>query len=50
MTRTQYRMCERKQRYRSESEATKVGRRRGVRLRVYCCPLCDGYHLTKDVG
>ena len=42
--------CSRKKRYGTMSEAeryaAKYELRRGVRLRIYRCPVCGGYHLT----
>jgi len=49
--RAMYGQCERKRRYRSEHEASVaascVRMRRGTNLRVYSCPYCGGWHLTK---
>jgi len=46
-----YRQCLKKARYRSEHEARLFANRgenkRGVRLRVYECPICGGWHITK---
>ncbi len=46
-----YRERTKKVRYRDEFEAAKEAKRcadiRGVPLRVYPCPECRGYHLTK---
>lgn len=43
--------CKRKVRYGTERKALRVADRRfrkvGVELRVYSCPLCQGFHLTK---
>lgn len=43
--------CKSKRRYPSEKFAEKVARRatrqRGLALRVYPCPLCQGWHITK---
>lgn len=48
-----YRMCERKERYRSQSEAYRkanaIFQKRGTKLHCYYCGLCHGYHLTKRV-
>jgi len=49
----EYRMCRRKDRYRSQGEANaKIGIIRNVRpeenLRAYYCPYCEGWHLTND--
>lgn len=44
--------CLRKKRYRTEGRAKKVKKwseaEHGVKLRVYYCPHCFGYHLTKE--
>ena len=44
------RACSRKKRYgtmhEAERYAAKYELRRGVRLRIYRCPVCGGYHLT----
>ncbi len=46
------RMCLSKKVYWTETEArTKADRceaKRGVKLRVYHCPVCNQYHLTKQ--
>lgn len=46
------RQCVKKVRYNYESHAKKVAKNvfktRGVKLRVYMCPKCLGYHLTKS--
>lgn len=43
-------MCFKKKRYHSlklaERVADKVFAERKVGLRAYCCPVCNGYHLT----
>lgn len=43
--------CKSKRRYSTEQLADKVAARatsqRGLALRVYCCPLCQGWHITK---
>ena len=43
-------MCE-KQRYESQKQAIRAvlsySRKRGVALRVYRCPLCKAWHLTR---
>ena len=45
--------CESKQRYDSPTEAEKqvkvARRKRDQRLRVYRCPHCMGWHLTKKL-
>jgi hypothetical protein len=33
----------------AQESADYVWRKRGVRLRVYSCPYCAGYHLTSDL-
>lgn len=42
-----YDSCLSKVRYRSESQAQAAANRRPIGLRIYQCPLCHGYHLTK---
>lgn len=49
-----YSQCGKKTRYRSEHEArvhaNNAETRRGVKLRVYGpCPVCNGWHITKNV-
>jgi hypothetical protein len=43
--------CKNKRRYPSEPFADQVAaratRQRGLALRVYACPLCQGWHITK---
>lgn len=43
--------CSTKKRYPDEKVATKIankkGYERGVKLRVYGCTLCGGWHMTK---
>lgn len=43
--------CKNKRRYPSEAFAQRVAdhatRQRGLALRVYPCPLCQGFHITK---
>ncbi|MCM1260559.1 MAG: hypothetical protein NC222_06350 [Staphylococcus sp.] len=43
--------CLRKKRYKSMQQAediiNKISKRRSTKLRVYLCPKCLGYHLTK---
>lgn len=43
--------CKNKRRYHSEALAEQVAKRatrqRGLALRVYQCPLCQGWHITK---
>lgn len=50
--RTKYFSCRRKKRYATHSEATRkakrAGMKRGVKLRVYFCNFCGGFHLTKQ--
>jgi hypothetical protein len=50
MPRGTRRMCYRKHRYHSELDARlkamEIEQRRSVRLGVYRCPLCNGWHLT----
>jgi len=50
--RVRKRMCTSKKRYRDHNEAISSGQtataRRGTTLRVYECPWCDGFHLTKE--
>jgi hypothetical protein len=41
-------MCLRKVRYQSEGAALVAALRRPVGLRIYFCPLCMGWHLTKQ--
>lgn len=45
-------MCFRKKRYRdkwfADRLALKRGKERNVRLKVYLCPICHGYHLAKN--
>lgn len=47
-----YRECIKKKRYRSLKLANEIAaqalKSRGVNLRVYGCPYCNGYHLTKQ--
>lgn len=44
--------CTGKTRYRDHAEATRIRQRRereaGHGLRVYDCPFCQGFHLTKQ--
>jgi len=46
------RMCYRKHRFHSELDARlkamEIEQRRSVRLRVYRCPLCGGWHLSSN--
>lgn len=46
-----YKMCTRKRRYHSrldaELNADRLMRDNGLTLRVYKCPLCHGWHLSK---
>ena len=49
-----YRQCGKKVRYKSEHEArvhaNNAETKRGVKLRVYGpCPVCNGWHITKNV-
>ena len=49
-----YRQCGKKARYKSEHEArvhaNNAETKRGVKLRVYGpCPVCKGWHITKNV-
>lgn len=50
MPRGTRRMCYRKHRFHSELDARlkamEIEQRRSVRLGVYKCPLCKGWHLT----
>ena len=50
MPRGTRRMCYRKRRFHSELDARlkamEIEQRRSVRLGVYKCPLCKGWHLT----
>jgi hypothetical protein len=50
----QNRMCHGKNRYPAEIAALIAAQRyaelRKVRLRVYACPVCDGWHITKQFG
>lgn len=50
MPRGTRRMCYRKRRFHSELDARlkamEIEQRRSVRLGVYRCPLCGGWHLT----
>lgn len=39
--------CLKKARYRSENKAKTVAKRLSIPLRVYACPHCFGWHLTK---
>ena len=45
-----YRQCAKKVRYKSQHEARVIANlaesQRGHKLRVYCCPICNGWHLT----
>lgn len=48
-------MCETKRRYPSKKMATlafegvrRARRNRKKTLRVYCCPICKGWHLTSQ--
>ena len=45
------RNCARKSRYKSEKFAKEIAKKRraasGVQLRVYHCPMCQSFHLTK---
>lgn len=46
-----YETCDGKNKYsknQAESMKTTLGRSRGKDLRIYECPKCFGYHLTKD--
>ena len=46
-----YRQCGKKRRYRSEHDARLSANngmtKRGTPLRVYRCPICNGWHITK---
>lgn len=47
----EYRMCRRKDRYRSQGDAAdKINRihvcRSEAKLKTYFCPYCEGWHLT----
>lgn len=46
-------MCTTKKQYRSQEHAQKVAwsseQKRGVKLRVYQCPRCSWFHLTKQL-
>ena len=45
-------MCAKKRCYTTWEEANLMAMRRlsyGVKLRVYKCPVCHGYHLTSKV-
>ena len=48
-----YRQCGKKVRYRTEHDARVYANRcetvRGARLRVYACPICNGWHITSRV-
>lgn len=48
-----YYECFRKRAYPTESFARKVARAaknsRGVKLRIYFCPHCQNFHLTKNL-
>jgi len=49
---TMFNMCLKKRKYsfeRAERVRRKVMKERGVKLRVYHCPVCDSYHVTKQV-
>jgi len=52
MPRGTRRMCYRKHRFHSELDARlkamEIEQRRSVRLRVYRCPLCGGWHLSSQ--
>ena len=51
--RRSYFSCRKKIRYANQHEATvnahKAENARGVRLRVYWCENCNGYHITKQL-
>ena len=54
-TGTRYRMCTKKERYRTQGEANKMisrikQHRPGVQLRSYWCGFCNGWHLTHSNG
>ena len=51
-SRGEIRMCGSKDRYGSEGAALAAVVRRGTStpLRVYGCPLCEGWHLTKQIN
>jgi len=48
------RACHSKRRYltqvTAEAKARRCTEKRGMALRVYHCPYCLGFHLTKQVG
>lgn len=44
---TPYSLCGRKYRYPNEAAAKAIRKRKSARLRVYACPRCGGWHLTK---
>ena len=48
------RNCRQKRRYTfrddAKGEAKRLGRLNRVKLGVYRCPVCDGWHLTKRRG
>ena len=48
-----YRMCIKKKRYASESQAMKIAEKvyaeRQIKLRAYPCPYCGKWHLTKEI-
>lgn len=40
-----WRMCKRKRRFREQKHARRTARKRN--MRIYECPICDNWHLTK---
>lgn len=46
--------CDGKRRYRDHDEAVRLRQRReteaGHALRIYDCPFCNGFHLTKQAA
>lgn len=55
MSETIFQMCFKKKRYRSveaAGQAAEAAHQKGSEdnLRIYICPACDGFHLTKNPG
>jgi len=50
MSRSEYRQCGKKIRYKTRTDANAAvrscERARGTKLRVYFCDICGGYHIT----
>lgn len=53
MKRSEWEVCGKKTRYHSQHEARQIANnceraRPGTKLRVYWCPICEGWHMTSQ--